>query len=143
MIVRAEQAGLVRAEVAGGGLVARYIAILGLRSFRMLKGSVPIATTAEFLAGGGEMGAMTGAHDWSSSPLGHPESWPQSLRTAVRLVLNTNHPMFIWWGPQLIQFYNDAYPQTMGLNATRVRSGRADRNAGPRSGISSVRRSNR
>src|SRR3984885_13385908 len=78
----------------------------------MLKINGP--TSADFLAGGGEMGALTRAHDWSSSPLGRPESWPQSLRTAVRLVLNTNHPMFIWWGPQLIQFYNDAYRQTMG-----------------------------
>ena len=80
----------------------------------MLKVSVPIANAADFLAGGGEMGALTRAHDWSSNPLGGPENWPQSLRTAVRLLLNTNHPMFIWWGPKLIQFYNDAYRQTMG-----------------------------
>ena len=60
------------------------------------------------------MGALTRAYDWSASPLGEPSSWPQSLRTAVRIVLNTNHPMFIWWGPELIQFYNDAYCQTMG-----------------------------
>ena len=60
------------------------------------------------------MGALTRAHDWSATPLGPPETWPQSLRTAVRILLNTNHPMFIWWGPELIQFYNDAYRQTMG-----------------------------
>jgi PAS domain S-box-containing protein len=71
-------------------------------------------TSADFLAGGGEMGELTRAYDWSASPLGQPENWPQSLRTAVRILLNTNHPMFIWWGPQLIQFYNDAYRQTMG-----------------------------
>ncbi len=70
--------------------------------------------SADFLAGGGEMGALTRAHDWSATPLGKPESWPQSLRTAVRILLNTNHPMFIWWGRELIQFYNDAYRQTMG-----------------------------
>jgi PAS domain S-box-containing protein len=69
---------------------------------------------ADFLAGGGEMGALTRAYDWSASPIGAPDSWPQSLRTAVRILLNTNHPMFIWWGPELIQFYNDAYRQTMG-----------------------------
>ena len=69
---------------------------------------------ADFLAGGGEMGALTRAHDWSATPVGTPDSWPQSLRTAVRILLNTNHPMFIWWGPELIQFYNDAYRQTMG-----------------------------
>lgn len=78
----------------------------------MLKINRP--TSADFLAGGGEMGALTRAHDWSATPLGKPESWPQSLRTALRILLNTNHPMFIWWGPDLIQFYNDAYRQTMG-----------------------------
>lgn len=60
------------------------------------------------------MGALTRAHDWSATAIGAPDSWPQSLRTAVRILLNTNHPMFIWWGPELIQFYNDAYRQTMG-----------------------------
>ncbi|HYW62360.1 MAG TPA: PAS domain-containing protein [Bradyrhizobium sp.] len=69
---------------------------------------------ADFLAGGGEMGALTRSYDWSATPLGPPEGWPQSLRTALRILLNTNHPMFIWWGPELIQFYNDAYSQTMG-----------------------------
>jgi PAS domain S-box-containing protein len=78
----------------------------------MLKINRP--TSADFLAGGGEMGALMRAHDWSASPLGSPDAWPQSLRTAVRLLLNTNHPMFIWWGEDLIQFYNDAYRQTMG-----------------------------
>src|SRR5258706_2612227 len=78
----------------------------------MLKINRP--TSADFLAGGGEMGALMRAHDWSGSRLGKPETWPQSLRTAVRILLNTNHPMFIWWGSDLIQFYNDAYRQTMG-----------------------------
>jgi PAS domain S-box-containing protein len=72
------------------------------------------AKLVDFLAGGGEMGALMRAHDWSGTPIGAPETWPQSLRTAVRILLNTNHPMFIWWGPELIQFYNDAYRQTMG-----------------------------
>src|SRR5712664_3386997 len=78
----------------------------------MLKINRP--TSGDFLAGGGEMGALTRAYDWSANPLRTPETWPQSLRTAMRILLNTNHPMFIWWGPKLIQFYNDAYRQTMG-----------------------------
>src|ERR1700726_1662133 len=78
----------------------------------MLKINGP--TLADFLAGGGEMGAATRAYDWSASPLGKSDTWPQSLRTALRILLNTNHPMFIWWGEELIQFYNDAYRQTMG-----------------------------
>lgn len=60
------------------------------------------------------MGELTRAFDWSSSPIGPPERWPQSLRTVLRILLNTNHPMFIFWGPEHIQFYNDAYRQTMG-----------------------------
>ena len=67
-----------------------------------------------FLAAGGEMGALMRALDWSATPLGAPRTWPQSLRTTVGLLLATNHPMFIWWGPELIQFYNDAYRRTMG-----------------------------
>ena len=70
--------------------------------------------TKDFLAAGGEMGALTRAFDWTNTPLGAPETWPQSLRLTVRLVLTSRHPMFIWWGPDLIQFYNDAYRDTMG-----------------------------
>jgi len=70
--------------------------------------------SADFLSRGGEMGALTRAYDWSANPLGKPETWSQSLRTALRILLNTNHPMFIWWGEELIQFYNDAYRRTMG-----------------------------
>ena len=69
---------------------------------------------SDFLSGGGEMGALTRGFDWSRTPLGPPEAWPQSLRVTVRLVLTSRHPMFIWWGPELIQFYNDAYRETMG-----------------------------
>jgi two-component sensor histidine kinase len=72
------------------------------------------AAVSDFLAGGGELGALTRAFDWSKTSLGSPETWPQSLRVTVRLVLTSRHPMFIWWGPELIQFYNDAYRETMG-----------------------------
>jgi PAS domain S-box-containing protein len=68
----------------------------------------------DFLAGGGEMGAIIRAYDWSSSPLGSPSAWPQALKTSVRLLLSTGHPMFIWWGPELVQFYNDAYRRSIG-----------------------------
>jgi hypothetical protein len=62
-----------------------------------------------FLAGGGQMGARMRTFDWTGTPLGPPRTWPQTLRTMVRLLLNSRHPMFIWWGPELIQFYNDGY----------------------------------
>ena len=60
------------------------------------------------------MGALMRAHDWQHSTLGAPDTWPSTLKTVVRLILSSNHPMFIWWGVDLIQFYNDAYSLTMG-----------------------------
>jgi hypothetical protein len=71
-------------------------------------------TKRDFFRGGGEMGSLMRAYDWGASPLGEPDCWPQSLRTTVRILLTTQHPMFIWWGPELIQFYNDAYRRTLG-----------------------------
>ncbi|WP_157691629.1 ATP-binding protein [Noviherbaspirillum autotrophicum] len=70
--------------------------------------------TFDFLSNGGEMGALMRAHDWGATPLGEPQHWPEILKTTVRLLLTSNHPMFIWWGKDLIQFYNDAYRKTMG-----------------------------
>jgi len=73
-----------------------------------------LKTSHTFLAGGGEMGALMRAYDWQNSPLGPPEGWPSTLKTVLRVLLSSNHPMFIWWGDELIQFYNDGYRQTMG-----------------------------
>jgi PAS domain S-box-containing protein len=71
-------------------------------------------TALSFLADGGEMGALLRAHDWSETTLGPPEGWPPPLRTAIRLLLNTGHPIYVWWGPDLLCFYNDAYRQSIG-----------------------------
>lgn len=60
------------------------------------------------------MGALMRAHPWSETPLGLPLTWPSVLKTNLRLLLTSKHPMFIWWGPELLQFYNDAYRETMG-----------------------------
>ncbi|MEJ0039712.1 MAG: ATP-binding protein [Gammaproteobacteria bacterium] len=68
----------------------------------------------EFLKDGGEMGARMRGFDWAAHPLGPPAGWPQPLRTGVRLLLNTGHPVYIWWGPELFCFYNDAYRQSIG-----------------------------
>ena len=67
-----------------------------------------------FLEGGGEMGERMRAFDWASTPLGAPGIWPAQLKTAVRLLLSTRQPMLLWWGPQLIQLYNDAYSRSIG-----------------------------
>jgi len=75
--------------------------------------TVPRPTPA-FLDGGGEMGERIRAHDWAASALGPPQAWPTQLKTAVRLMLTTQHPIFIFWGPQHIQLYNDAYSRSLG-----------------------------
>jgi len=60
------------------------------------------------------MGAMMRAHDWSASPLGHPRTWPQALRTTVGLMLNSKFPMFVAWGGELGFLYNDSYISILG-----------------------------
>ncbi len=61
------------------------------------------------------MGELIREYNWNNTALGDPATWPQSLKTSVRLLLSSGHPMFIWWGPDLIQFYNDAYRRSVGL----------------------------
>lgn len=60
------------------------------------------------------MGQLIRSKNWSATPVGAPESWPQSLRTTLGIVLSSKVPMFLWWGPQLICFYNDAYRLFLG-----------------------------
>ena len=68
----------------------------------------------EFLSGGGEMGALMRAHDWTQSPLGPPAQWPDSLKMAVSICLNSRFPMVLWWGPEFIMLYNDAWRPILG-----------------------------
>jgi len=65
-------------------------------------------------AGGGEMAALMRAFDWSTTPLGPVEQWPQALRTCVQIVLCSGYPMSICWGPHYVMLYNDAYVPPMG-----------------------------
>ncbi|WP_442872365.1 ATP-binding protein [Corallococcus sp. NCRR] len=69
---------------------------------------------AAVLEGGGEMGALMRSIDWTRTPVGAPGTWPQSLRTAVSILLESRFPMYIAWGPQLVQFYNDGYRPVLG-----------------------------
>ncbi len=77
-------------------------------------GTANASPNLNFLAGGGEMGALIRAHDWSRTALGAPEHWPQSLKTAVRIMLTSRQPIWIGWGNQLIYLYNDAYMSIIG-----------------------------
>jgi PAS domain S-box-containing protein len=67
-----------------------------------------------FLQGGGEMGELTRQFDWSQTPVGTPDKWPFSLRITVSNLIRSKFPMFLWWGEDMIQFYNDAYRPSMG-----------------------------
>ena len=78
-----------------------------------LKDSPP-APYSLYLQGGGEMGMLTRSYDWSKTVLGDPDTWSSNLLTTLSIILNSKVPMFLWWGPDLIQFYNDAYRPSLG-----------------------------
>ncbi|HEX2670036.1 MAG TPA: PAS domain-containing protein, partial [Polyangiaceae bacterium] len=67
-----------------------------------------------FLAGGGEMGARMRQLPWASTPLGAPDAWPQSLRSTVSLLLPSKAQMVLFWGPEFVTIYNDAYRPVFG-----------------------------
>lgn len=60
------------------------------------------------------MGKLIRSKDWTQTPLGAPNQWPQSLKTCVRIILTSRQPMFVWWGNELINIYNDAYMSIVG-----------------------------
>ena len=81
----------------------------------------------DFLAGSGEMASMMRTFDWSATDLGPPGSWPQSLKTAVRIVLTSRYAMWMAWGPNLRFFCNDAYLPTVGIKRDWVLGSRSDK----------------
>ena len=92
--------------------------------------SLTLETTAplgrlDFLAGGGEMGAACAGSTGPPPRSARSESWPQSLRTAVSICLSSRFPMFLWWGPELVMLYNDAYRRCSGASTRGARAGRA------------------
>jgi PAS domain S-box-containing protein len=81
----------------------------------------------DFLAGGGEMGERMRALDWRKTPLGAAGEWPQSLKTIVRVMLDSRYAMWMLWGPQLTFFCNDAYLPTVGIKRDWVLGARSDK----------------
>ncbi len=87
-----------------------------------------INLSTNFLSGGGEMGEFVRTMDWSETSVGDPGGWPQSLRTAASICLNSKFPLLIWWGNDLVKIYNDAYrnliatkhPKAMGAMGADV-----------------------
>lgn len=68
----------------------------------------------DFLAGGGEMGALMRRMDWGTTPLGPVHVWSESLRSAVSICLGSRFPIVIYWGPRYVVLYNDAYADILG-----------------------------
>jgi PAS domain S-box-containing protein len=79
-----------------------------------------------FLQGGGESGARMRAVDWSATALGAPQAWPRSLKTIVRMMLDSRYAMWMQWGPQLTFFCNDSYLPTVGIKRDWVMGSRSD-----------------
>jgi two-component sensor histidine kinase len=88
--------------------------VQGLARTMTLQLNKAMTTAPAFLAGGGEMGAAIRGFDWAATRLGPPEGWPRTLRTCLSIMLASRQPMWIWWGPELINFYNDPYLSILG-----------------------------
>ena len=67
-----------------------------------------------FLDGGGRAAEMIRARDWTGHPLGAPAGWPEGLKTALSLVVNSPESMILCWGPALTFFFNDTYIPLLG-----------------------------
>jgi PAS domain S-box-containing protein len=93
--------------------LARLYLIMSPSSQRSNRQSLTISsgrgTASSRIIGEGEMAGLVRAFDWGRTTLGPVETWSDTLITTVNLILASRHPMFLWWGPELIQFYNDGY----------------------------------
>ena len=78
------------------------------------------STELGFLADGGELGAMMSARDWSDSPLGPPRDWSQALKATVGMLLAAQAQIVLFWGPDFVALYNDAYAPGIGANHPRA-----------------------
>lgn len=76
--------------------------------------------TADLFAGASEMHERCRAADWRATPLGPVSAWSQSLRTTVSTMLASRHPMLLWWGPELVQIFNDGYLPSFGTTGRGV-----------------------
>ena len=82
-------------------------------------------------AGDGEAARMMRATDWAATPLGPVEGCPPGLGSIVATLLGSRQPMFLWWGPELVQFYNDAYIPSFGQGKHPAAMGQRGRDCRP------------
>jgi PAS domain S-box-containing protein len=79
----------------------------------------PGDSLADIFPGNSAMSALMRAHDWSTTRLGPPDSWPDGLKVPLRMMLTSRFEMWLGWGPDLAFFYNDAYRPTLGIKHPR------------------------
>jgi signal transduction histidine kinase/FixJ family two-component response regulator len=72
------------------------------------------AAAAGGFPAGGEMEGAIGGFDWSETPLGPADGWSPALRMMVRILLANRFPLLLWWGPEYVCIYNDAYRPVLG-----------------------------
>jgi PAS domain S-box-containing protein len=72
------------------------------------------STLADIFPGASELSQLMRAHDWASTSLGPPDTWPEGLKVPLRMMLTSRFEMWLGWGPDLAFFYNDAYIPTLG-----------------------------
>jgi len=89
---------------------------LALNKYWDSPGLTELAVPARRIFGKGEMADLTRAFRWDQTRIGSIDRWPDCLVTTVNTILETRHPMFLWWGSELIQFYNDAYSLSIGAD---------------------------
>ena len=79
----------------------------------------------------GEMADLTRRSDWGQTSVGPIDRWPEVLLNTVNTLLNSRHPMFLWWGKDLVQFYNDAYRPSLGEDKHPKALGQKGKNCWP------------
>jgi PAS domain S-box-containing protein len=86
---------------------------------RLRPGEAPEGAAEQVLAGGGEMGALMRSIDWARTPLGSVASWSPTLKMMASFLLANRFPLLLWWGPDYLQLYNDAYRPVLGTKHPR------------------------
>ena len=95
-------------------MLSHIISSNSMASTNMRPAEAGERATPSFLEGGGELGALMRAYDWTKTPLGPPQHWPRSLKTAVRIMLTSRQPFWLGWGRELTYLYNDPYKSIIG-----------------------------
>jgi PAS domain S-box-containing protein len=84
------------------------------------KGYTVTMAGINWLGSSGEMAALITAKGWTDTPVGHPDGWSPTLRMTIKILLSNSFPVLLWWGPDYVQFYNDAFISVLGEKHPRA-----------------------